>query len=179
MATSPFLNATRSLSGTRALTVEVANQPIKARVVREGFQVPPIQLDNQAATFFFDNLPVLPPRQAPRVVTQSIKPGTKVTAGTVVDLVLAPSRIIPFDIFEGVHADLKGRNLTTLLDGMLQDPVARQSLLKYDTVEELPQAERAALTASFASANVGVDDAVPERSFESAFNSARAALAFK
>jgi hypothetical protein len=113
------------------------------------------------------------------VVSQSIRPGTKVTAGTVVDLILAPPSDIPFRIFDNVHRDLRERSVATLVDGMLQDQTTRQTLLKYDKAQDVPAAERTALTQQFQAANVGIDDAAPDSSFEAAFNSARGALAFK
>jgi hypothetical protein len=159
--------------------VEVADKPAIAKVVREGFQVPAVTLNPQAAEFFLGNLQPIQPRQTPRVVSQSIRPGTKVTAGTVVDLILAPPSDIPFRIFDNVHRDLRERSVATLVDGMLQDQTTRQTLLKYDKAQDVPAAERTALTQQFQAANVGIDDAAPDSSFEAAFNSARGALAFK
>jgi hypothetical protein len=163
-----------------AITVDVAPQPAQAKVVREGFQVPAVALNNQAADFFLENLEVLQPRQTPRVVSQSLKPGTRVTAGTVVDLVLAKSSDIPFGIFDGVHAGLKQRSVDTLLDGMLAQPAVRQAVLKYDKAEDLPAAERALLTTQFTqNADIAIDENSPDTSFNAAFQAARMALAFK
>ncbi|CAD5366022.1 conserved hypothetical protein [Rubrivivax sp. A210] len=183
MATLPTFNQisknqTVSLDRSQVV-VEVAAQPVFAKVVREGFQVPPVTFNPAAADFFLDNLDVLQPRQTPRVVGQSIKPGTKVNVGTVVDLVLAPASVIPFNIFENVHADLAQRNVGDLLDGMLADPVTRQTVLKYEKAEDVPLAERTALTESFVAADVRINDAAPTTSFTAAFNAARGALAFK
>lgn len=167
------------LSQSVERVVEVADKPAVAKVVREGFQVPPVALNVQAAEFFLGNLQPLQPRQTPRVVSQSIKSGTKVTAGTVVDLILAPPSDIPFSIFDNVHKDLRTRSVSTLVDGMLQDPGVRQTLLKYDKAQDVPAAERTSLTTQFQNANIGVDDTAADTSFEAAFNSARGALAFK
>lgn len=161
------------------VVVEVAAKPAVAKVVREGFQVPAVTLNQQAADFFIGNLEVLQPRQTPRVLAQSIKPGTKVTLGTVVDLVLAPSTLIPFNIFDNVHADLAQRNVSDLLDGMLADPVTRQTVLKYEKADDVPAADRTALTERFTAADVRIDDGSPATSFAAAFNAARGALAFK
>lgn len=159
--------------------VDVSETLAKAKVVREGFQVPAVTLNQQAQAFFLDNLEIVTPRLTPRVVSQSIKEGTKVAAGTVVDLILAPPSDIPFRIFDNVHADLVNRNVATLVDGILQDKTTRETLLKYDRAGDVPAAERTALEQQFRSADVGIDDATPSRSFEAAFNSARGALAFK
>ena len=161
------------------LVVEIADQPTVAKVVRDGFQVPSVTLNSQAAEFFLGNLEVLQPRQTPRVVSQSVKPGTKATLGTVVDLVLAPSTLIPFNIFDNVHADLVQRNVSDLLDGMLADPVTRQTVLKYGKAEDVPAADRAALTNSFSAADVRISEDNVATGFAAAFNAARGALAFK
>lgn len=162
------------------ITVEVAPQPAQAKVVREGFQVPAVALNNQAAEFFLDNLEVLQPRQTPRVVSQSIQPGTRVTAGAVVDLVLARSSDVPFNIFAGVHTGLRQRTVDTLLDGMLAQPTVRQAVLKYDKAEDVSAADRTLLVQQFQqSADIAIDDTSPDTSFAAAFQSARMALAFK
>lgn len=168
-----------TISQAKVVRVEVDDKPAVAKVVREGFQVPAVTFNPQRAEFFLENLDIIQPRQTPRVVSQSIRQGTKVGAGTVVDLILAPPSAIPFDIFDNVHRDLRARNVAVLVDGILQEPVTRQTLLKYDKAQDVPAAERAALTQRFQSANIGVDDAAPDTSFEAAFNSARGALAFK
>ncbi len=178
MPTKIFTGKTSLLQANK-VRIEVDDKPAVAQVVREGFQVPAVQFNAQAAEFFLGNLDIIQPRQTPRVVSQSIKPGTKVTAGTVVDLTLAPPSAIPFGIFDNVHRDLRNRNISVLVDGILQDNTTRQSLLKYDKAADVPQAERAALTTQFVAASIVIDDAVPEASFEAAFNSARGALAFK
>jgi hypothetical protein len=181
MATSSKLitGKTAGIAQAREVLVEIDDKPAVAKVVREGFQVPSIKLNTQRAEFFLGNLDVIQPRLTPRVVSQSIKDGTKVSVGTIVDLVLAPPTAIPFDIFDNVHRDLRQRSVSTLIDGILQDPTTRQSLLKYDKAQDVPAAEKTALTAQFQAANIGIDDNVPEASFEAAFNSARGALAFK
>lgn len=173
-----LFNTTTLLQPTQRV-VEIANVPVVAKVVREGFQVPAVALNAQAAEFFLGNLQPIQPRHTPRVVSQSVRPGTKVTTGTVVDLILAPPTDIPFSIFDNVHRDLRARNVASLVDGILQDNTVRQSLLRYDKAEDVPAAERTALTQSFQSANIGVNESAPDTSFAAAFNSARGALAFK
>jgi hypothetical protein len=164
---------------TPTRTVEVAPQPAVAKVVREGFQVPFAKVKDLEVERFLGGLDVVLPRQTPRVVSQSITPGVRVTAGTVVDLVLAPISDVPFGIFEGVHRDLRERNVATLLDGMLATTATRQTILKYDKPEDVPQAERTTLIQQFETAQVAIDETSAEANFASAFNAARVALAFK
>src|SRR5262245_3089071 len=98
------------------LTVDLSPEPAKAKVVREGYQVPAVALDTKKSDFFLENLKQIPPQQEPRVVSQTIPPGTKVLPGTAVDLVLAPTSTIPFDIFELPHKSLVGKNVNVLTE---------------------------------------------------------------
>lgn len=173
------ISKTQNFLASEPLVLEVSAAPAKAKVVREGYQVPPVGLNKQAADFFIDNLRPLDPKQTPRVVTQSIPAGTKVTRGTTVDLVLAPPSDIPFDIFDNVHKDLKQRSVSDLVDTMLQNTTVRQTLLKYDKPEDVPTADKALLQAEFNKVQVTIDEAQPDTGFAAAFNSARGALAFK
>src|SRR5687767_5968179 len=93
----------------KVVVVDLSPEPAKAKVVREGYQVPRAPLDAQKAAFLVDELIGILPEQTPRVLAQSIPAGSKVAQGTTVDLVLAPTDVIPFDIFADVHQDLKGR----------------------------------------------------------------------
>lgn len=179
MATRNQFFTTAKAGQVETRTVEVAPKPAVAKVVREGFQVPVAKLDAVQVERFLGTLDIVQPRQTPRIVSQSIAPGVRVTAGTVVDLVLASVDDVPFGIFEGVHKDLRERNVATLLDGMLAQTATRQTLLKFDKAEDVPQADRAALTTQFQGANVAIDEADPNANFESAFNAARIALAFR
>ena len=179
MATKSTLTLGTTVFQSAPRTVEVAPQPATAKVVRDGFQVPAVTLNPRATVIFLGELEVVQARQTPRVVSQSIAPGTRVTAGTVVDLILAPVNDIPFGIFQGVHRDLATRKIGPLLDGILAQPVTRQAVLKYQSADDVPAADRTLLTAAFRQADIGVDEASAETNFAAAFNGARAALAFK
>lgn len=158
--------------------VDVSDKPAVAKVVREGHPVPQARLDPAKAGFFIDDLIVMPPAVAPRVISQSVKPGTKVVPGTVVDLILAPKQIIPFEIFEDAHADLRFATLERM-DPVVNDPRARRFLLKYERAADVPESERPELTQLLSQADIGIVEDDPERNFEKAFNTARNALAFR
>lgn len=163
---------------SREMVVDLTPEPAKAKVVREGYQVPAVTLDAQKSTFFLENLKQITPKQEPRVVSQSIPPGTKVLPGTAVDLVMALTSTIPFDIFDGLHKSLAGKNLNTL-DPILDDTTVRQTLLKYSTPADVSPADKTLLTNALAQVGVGVDEASADTGFNAAFNSARGALAFR
>jgi len=105
--------------------------------------------------------------------------GTKVTKGTVVDLVLVPRSSVPFDIFEGVHSDLKGKNVEFLTEKMLADAKARQILLTYENADDVPPTDKTYLQTLFDQQQVTFDESKTDKNFKSGYNSARGALAFR
>lgn len=159
--------------------IDVSPKTQKSKVVREGYQVPAAKVNQQKADFFLDQLEAVPPKQSPRVVSQSIRPGTRVTAGTVIDLVLALSNDVPFDIFETPHRDLKGKSLTAVTDTVLNDPKVREVMFKYERPEDVPESEKNFLITEFGKQNIRVTEDVADAGFDAAFNSVQGALAFK
>ena len=158
--------------------IDVSNKPATAKVVREGYQVPAVQYDVQKASFLVNQLVTVTPGQLPRVIAQSAPPGTKVTAGTVVDLVLAPKDAVPFDMFSAEPADLKGKYLP-VLDPLLDNPSARQILLANENPSDVSATDKQTLTTALKAVGVNVDDTDPTRTFALAYGAARNALAFR
>ena len=158
--------------------IDISDKPTKAKVVREGFEVPTVVLDEKKTTFVLDNLPTVLPKFSPRVVSQSIPPGTKVTPGTVVNLVLAPKDAIPFEVFDNVHADLKTKALSHV-DEVVENVAVREVLLKRDTASEVTAEEKQLLVTEFQKKGVTVNEADSTRTFAKAFDSIRGAAAFR
>ena len=127
--------------GEEARFIDLSEKPARAKVVREGFQVPPVAFDAQKATFLIDNLVTVTPKFSPRVVSQSIRAGTKVPEGTVVDLILAPKDSIPFGVFEDLHADLKDKTLNHV-DDLVENAQAREVLLKHEAAADVTPSRR-------------------------------------
>jgi hypothetical protein len=174
--------ATRILSSIqddKTILIDLTERAAKAKVVREGYQVPPAALDTNKAQFEFDNFEVTPPKSLPRVVSQSVPAGTKVTSGTVVDLVFVPRSGVRFDIFDGVHADFKGKNVEFMTEGILEDVKTRQILLTYENPDDVPAADKTFLQGQFNQSGITFDEAREDKNFKSAYNTARGALAFK
>jgi hypothetical protein len=158
--------------------IEISPKPVTSKVVREGFEVPKVTLNKATSTFAIDNLITVLPRFLPRVVSQSIPPGTKVTRGTVVDFVLVPKQDIPFDIFENVHDALIGKGLTQV-DDLVENVAVRNVLLKNENAADVTAADKAVLVTEFQKKGIAVDDAQPGKTFEKAFESVRMAVAFR
>src|SRR5262249_54516983 len=126
---SQSINLTRASVAAAAASVEfidLSEQATKAQIVRQGFDVPAVLLDQRRVDQVVGDLTQIPQQELPRVVSQSITSGTRVPAGTVVDLVLAPRNRIPFSVFDNVHLDLATRNLDSI-DPLIADPAARRT----------------------------------------------------
>jgi len=167
------------IQSDKTVFIDLSEKTAKAKVVREGYQVPPAALDKNKAQFEFDNFEIIGPKALPRVVSQSVPAGTKVTAGTVVDLVLVPRSGVPFDIFDSVHADFKGKNVEFMTEGMLDDAKTRQIFLTFENADDVPAADKTFLQGRFAENGISFDETKADKNFKSAFNTARGALAFK
>jgi hypothetical protein len=158
--------------------VDLSAKPAKAKIVRQGFDVPAVQLDTKKVDQFVGDLTQILPKDLPRVVSQAVPAGTKVVAGTVVDLVLAPRTKIPFDVFTGVHMDLAAKTLD-FIDPLFQNAAAKKTLQTYDAADAVPQVEKDALKTALQAVGITVDETNPNKTFQKAFDSARGGMAFQ
>jgi hypothetical protein len=169
--------ASAARAGAGEKIVDLSEEPAKAKVLRQGFDVPQAKLDARKVDQFIGDLGEVPTRELPKVVSQSVAQGTKVPVGTVVDLVLAPRNRIPWDIFTGVHMDLAGKTLDAV-DPLFSDAAARKTLLTYTSADAVPTAEKALLQTRFQQVGITVDESDPNKTFAKAFESARGGVAF-
>lgn len=176
----------RSVSGRgirtkrdQPLVVELSDEAVQTKVVREGLQVPSVDMDPAVVGSIIDNLRPETPKLAPRVVRQSVASGSRVPAGTVVDLVLASRTLIPVEVFPEVHVDLRGRTLEEL-SPVLENFRVRRAVLEKKRPEDLSEAERQEVVDALRSVvdEVEVDDTDPERNFDRAFKTVRNLAAF-
>jgi len=154
------LEATRTkvdiVRGTETVVTPVIN-PVRATGILEAFV--PIRRTEEA-----------------RSVKQSIAAGTLVARGTAIDLeFLAPANVL-LGLFEGVHADLRTRNVMTVAP-LLDDPEV-VTLVKKD-VGTLTVDERQNLSVKLAAQGVTVDETNPERSLGAAVMGLKSAQAFR
>ena len=169
--TNPALTAALA----REVIVEVDREPTHATIIRGGQEVAtPVVNPTRAASILENFTPVIR-QQEPRSVRQSIAAGTLVTHGTAIDIELLAPEQVTLGIFEGVHLDLRPVNVTAL-SPLLTDPEVLQIIAKPTTA--LTTADRQNLSAKLATANVAVDDAVPDRSLTAAIAGLKTAQAF-
>lgn len=158
--------------------VDLTEKTTSSKQVREGFLVPATTVNKQRAEFTLEQLPVAERPSIPRVVTQSITAGTHVSPGTVVDLVLAPKQLLPFGIFDGVHADLQARTLD-FLDDVIENPEVRKLVLTYDSGDKMTAAEKQVITAEMGRKQITVNPEDASRSFNAIVEGLRTAAAFR
>jgi len=171
-------NISASALAASRVFVDLTEDVKSAQIVRRGYQVPAARVDVAQAAKIIGDLQIVDPKVLPRVISQSIVPGTKVTAGTAVDLVLAPKSSIPVDIFQGIHTAFKGKPLT-FTDPIATDAAARKILLTYEHPEDVPAVEKQALTGILTQNGVAIDDSKTETSFNAAFDTMRNVMAFQ
>ena len=162
----------------RAELIDLSEKTKKPKVVREGFEVPPAPLEQKQAEFTINNLVTVPPKAMPRVVSQSIAAGTRVTPGTVIDFVVVPKSDIPFSMFSGIHEMLAAKTLDQV-DDIVENTTIREVLLKRESAAAVTPDEKKTLVTALQAKGIVVDDTQPGRTFEKAFNSVRSAAAFR
>jgi len=164
----------------KTVFVTLDEQPAKARVVREGFEVPSVKADASRIDALLTTLEVQRPTELPRVLAQGIAAGTRVGQGTEVDLILAPRQHVPLSVFDDIHLSVRGADVEDVLTRVESDTQLRDLVLKYEDADEVTDADRTIITERLGtSADILVDDTNPDTNFRKGFNAARTALAFK
>jgi len=179
-AATTFTAATVAATAARIpisdVVVDLGASASRANILRDGKEVATPVVNIERAASVLENFIPIARINEPRSVRQSIAAGTIVTRGTVVDVdFLAPEQVT-LGIFEGVHADLRARSVTSLA-ALLADPEVSTALAKPD--DTLTAADRQNLTVKLQAANVGVDDTTSDRSLGAALVGLRTAQAFR
>ncbi|HTG33688.1 MAG TPA: hypothetical protein VLB76_12240 [Thermoanaerobaculia bacterium] len=97
-----------------------------SRFISDVSSARPPAVDPRTFSSAFEPVPVA---QAPRVVSQSVAAGLIVPQGTTVNLVVAPSSVIPVDIFSSVPDFLQGVTVDQVLLSAT-DPSVKNILVK-------------------------------------------------
>lgn len=172
-------SASRSSVDQSFKVIDVSEKPLKPNVVREGKQVPFVQLNKDIVEAVIAPDVIVRPGQAPRVVRQSIPAGTKVARGASVDLVLAPRQRIPGGVFVGGHNGFAQRNVEDIVGSVLEDEAVVSAVLDFEEPADLPPQGRRVVEAALQNADIAIDDEDPTRSFAAAFRTLKGAAAFR
>jgi hypothetical protein len=177
MATRISKSKASSLSDLKV--IDVSDKPLKSNVLRQGKQVPAVELNRRIVDAFATADKVVTPTLAPRVVSQSIAPGVKVAKGASVDITLAPRHTIPIDIIVGWHEGFGERTVGGVIEEILNKPDVVEAVLDFEEPEQVPAASRAAIEQALAANNIGIVADDPKRDFNAAFRTLKGAAAFK
>lgn len=173
------LKSTTTSASQLLKVIDVSDQPLKSNVVRKGKLVPSVELDPRIVDAVISPDVIVQPGESPRVVSQSIPPGTKVARGASVDLVLAPRTRIPGGIFRGGHAGFMALNVQDIVGNLLVNDAVFAAVVDFDDPDDLPANSRAAITAALDGVGIGVVETDPTQDFAAAFRSLKGAAAFK
>jgi hypothetical protein len=178
-----FKIAAAALAGAATPTpvrvIDLSEKSLKPNIVREGAQVPVVTLDPDLLKQIVRPDTIIDAREAARVVSQSVPPGTRVKKGATIDLVLAARFQIPVSVIAGAHRDLAPQNLDQINKGLLADPIVAELVKKFEKPEDVPAEQRAALEGKLKSGGVTLDPADPSRTYAAAFNTLKGASAFR
>lgn len=165
------------LARVESRVVDVGEKTVVPTVVRAGEEVKAPPLNVRKVEDLVSRLVPITRVKVPRTVSQSIPAGTRVARGTPVDLVLVPVSDLDFSLLDQVHDDFKVKSIESVLP-VLSDPDI-EPILKKDRPEDLTEAEKTTIRTKLLPLGIGVDDAVPSKSFNLAFHSLQSAKAFR
>ena len=164
----------------KTIFVELDDKPAKANVVRDGYRVPSVTPDINRKGELLGRLTPQPPTSSPRVLDQSIAAGTKVGAGTEIDLVLTPRENVIIGIFDDVHMNMKEESVADLLEKIKDQNQLLDLAFKYEKADEVPETEKEIMSKLMTeNAGMVIDETKDGQRFNNGFNTIRAALAFK
>jgi hypothetical protein len=173
-------SASLRFSGTETVTfIDISDKPLKAPIVREGKQVPDVAFDPTRLADWIGGTVVVDRPLAPRVISQSIRPGTRVPRGTTVDLVLASRLNLPMDLLPEIHERFRDRTIDAVVTDFLQDPRVRDIVTRYDDPTTLAGEDRQFLQSFIQERNIPIVADDPRQNFDAAFRSLRGAEAFR
>jgi hypothetical protein len=177
-------DAAAATTGTRATAtytanvtgaIEVGSKAAEMVIVRDGVEVTSPQLNLSRVDAFVERLKPVIPFSTPRVVQQSVKPGTRVAKGTVVDLVLVPPTTIELGLVDKAHVAFQHRTVDEVAPLVEQ---ARSILERKPTAADLNDQERAQMYSIFFQADITVNDQDPTMSLDAAYRVLQGAKAY-
>lgn len=173
---TPSLSAAAALRPEVTKVVDLEATRTKVDIVRGTESVVTPVINPGRATGILESFVPIRRTEEARSVKQSIAPGTLVARGTTVDLEFLAPALVSLGLFEGVHADLRTRNVLAVAP-LLDDPEVT-TLMKKD-VGALTVDERQNLSAKLAAQSITLDESVPERSLGAAVMGLKSAQAFR
>lgn len=158
--------------------VDVSDKPIEAEVVRNGYKVPSVALnENLIADFVADDkLDGIKVQQ--RVAYQSVPAGKRVARGTVVDVVLSSPYLMDAGLIVGAHQGLRETSIGTVGETYFADQKVRDEVRKAQSADDLSAGARASLEAIAEEQGLELINEDPTRDFGAFYTVIKAADAY-
>lgn len=165
---------------SKLVFVDLDDEPAKANVLREGKLVPSVIPEKSRVLEAIGGLDIVQPTRTPRVLSQSIEPGVRVTVGTTVDLVMAPRDDVNVGIFTDIHVATAETSIGQFVESLQQSNELVNLALKYEKASDVSETDKNRMTQLLEeNTEVQVNEGAAGQGFEHAFNSMHVALAFK
>lgn len=157
-------------------TVDVSAKPVSAVIVRDGEVVKAPTVKAATVEDLLSRLKPVTRKATPRVLSQSLPPGTFVARGTPIDLVLVRSSDVTLGILEDVHAGLADRTVADILP-LFDNPLVKEAVKKGDAAK-ISASEKEAVQQALTGMGVEIDDGDAQKTFDKAFKSLQGAQVF-
>ncbi|MBI3347683.1 MAG: hypothetical protein HY020_10795 [Burkholderiales bacterium] len=156
MANLIFNQAFAFQAKTQELLIETdVNAAQRANIVRDGKPVAQILVNQDKISGVLVGYRPL----VSRVVTQSIVPGTPVSRGTAINLVLAEATRIPLSVVDGIYAALQQETMASLYTRFLADDAELKNIVANAAIgAPTPAADVATVQRKAAAKGVQVTD---------------------
>lgn len=167
-----------SSRGVGVKLVDISDKPVEANVIRNGVQVPRIDLREDLIADFVADERLDDRVTQPRVVFQSIKVGARVPRGTTVNVTLSSKFLLGVNLVSGAHMGLANNTIGEVGELFLQDEAVSKALQGAKTPADLRPEERGAIEEAAAKNGLEIIETQAGQDFEALFVTLQAAQAF-
>jgi hypothetical protein len=176
----PFRSGLSTTKADRPVFIDLGGRVDRPHVVRDGFEVPAIEFVPAELSKAIANGLVL----KTRVVSQNIKPGTKVPRGTAVDLTFTSPFVLPGEVVAGGHKGFAKHNIGQINEHLLSDGKLRHLVAARTDASQLGEDEQELVRKALKKfqevhdADFKIDETDSDLDLKAAFITLRATLAF-
>ena len=156
----------------------MSDKPVEAEVVRNGYKVPSVALNENLIADFVANEKLDGLKVQQRVAYQSVPTGKRVPRGTVVDVVLSSPYLMDVGLILGAHEDLRETSIGQLGETYFVDEKIRNEVRKAQSSTDLSAEATATLQAIAEENKLEFDAGDPARDFDAFYVAIKAADAY-